>query len=99
MLRPSANYPTASGLELHARRLLELRAIPADIEEGALGKAEDAGKQRGRELLDAGVKFLHRVVVEPARGSELVLDVGNLRLQLHEVLVGLEVGIGLRQRE
>src|SRR5450759_4292721 len=69
-------------LELHARRLLELRAVLAAVEELALAETEHAGEQRGRELLDAGVIFLHRVIVEAARGGELVLDVGEVRLQL-----------------
>ena len=41
----------------------------------------------------------HRVVEEAARRGDLVLDVGDLGLQLLEVLVGLEVRIGLGQRE
>src|SRR5664279_3442009 len=64
---------------------------------GALmAEAEDAGEQRRRELLDAGVIFLHRVVVEAARSGELVLDVGDLALQLLKALVGLQIRIGFR---
>src|SRR5450756_1706514 len=99
MLRPSARDAATRVLELHARRLLKLRAVLADVEELALAEAEHAGEQRGRELLDAGVIFLHRVVVEAARGGELVLDVGDVRLQLLEIRVGLQVRIVLRQRE
>src|ERR1700712_2480051 len=77
--RRAALRPGKVILELHARRLLELRALVADVEEGAVSKTEYAGKQRRRELLDAGVIFLHRVVIEAARGGELVLDVGQVR--------------------
>src|SRR5688572_8736523 len=80
-------------LELHARRLLELRAALAKVEERAVMEAEHGGEQRRRELLDAGVVFLDRVVEEAARGGELVLDVAEFHLQLLEVGIGLEVGI------
>src|SRR5664280_2908591 len=96
MLRPSARDAATRVLELHTRRLLELRAVLADVEELALAEAEDAGEQRRRELLDAGVIFLHRVVVEAARTGELVLDVGDLALQLLKALVGFEIRIGFR---
>ena len=46
-----------------------------------------------------GVVLADGVVEEAARGGELVLDVGELGLQLLEVRVGLEVRIGLRQRD
>ena len=45
------------------------------------------------------VLYLHRIVEEPPRRRDLVLQIGELRLQLLEVLVGLQVRIGLRQRE
>src|SRR5450631_1275947 len=99
MLRPSAKAAGISALELHAWRLLELCAVRADVEERTLAEAEDASEQRRRELLDAGVIFLHRVVVEAARGGELVLDVRQVGLQLPEVRVGFQVRVGFRQRE
>ena len=86
---------SAIRLELDLRRLLELAARLAEVEELLAAEAERAREQRGRHLLDAGVVFLHRVVEEAARGGELVLDVGELGLQLLEVGVGLEVRIGL----
>src|SRR6185369_2546963 len=88
-----------TGSELHAGRLLELGAAFTEIEERTLAEAKDRGKERRRELLDARVVLLHRVVEEAARGSELVLDVGKLALQLLEVRVGLKVGIALGERE
>src|SRR6266540_986793 len=78
-------------LELHLRRLIERLAVVPEVEEGARREAEHAGEQRRRELLDAGVVFAHRVVEEAARRRELVLDVGQLGLQLLEICVGLEV--------
>src|SRR6185312_8800661 len=71
----------------------------ADVEEFTLRESEHAGKNRGRELLDSGVVFLHGVVEEAARGGELVFDVGQVRLQLLEVRVGLQVRIVFRQCE
>ncbi len=82
------------------RRLVEhLALFRAHIEELLRLEAERAGEQGGRELLDARVVLLHRVVEKAARGRDLVLDVGELGLQLLEVLAGLEVGIGLAQCE
>ena len=81
------------------RRLLDHGALLADIEEGPLAEAQRGGEQCRGELLDAGVVLLHRVVEEPPRRRDLVLDVGQFGLKLLEVLVGLEVRIGLGQRE
>ena len=61
--------------ELHLRRLLDLRARLAEVEERVLAEAERARDQHGREVLDAGVVFLHGVVEEAPRRRELVLDV------------------------
>src|SRR6266850_962846 len=85
-------------LELHLRRLVErLALLGANIEELLRGEPERAGEEHSGELLDAGVVLLHGIVEEAAGGRELVLDVGELGLQLLEVLVCLEVGIGLTQ--
>src|SRR3569833_3170722 len=96
---PGMTLGTTPRLKLHARRLVERRALLAEIEEGLGVEAEHAGEQGGRELLDAGIVFLHRIVEEAARGGELVLDVRQVHLQLLEVLVGLEVGVRFRHRE
>ena len=61
-------------------------------------EAERAGKQRAGKLLDAGIVFLHRVVEEAARGGELVLDIGELGLQLLEYFDTLwanRAGVGI----
>src|SRR4051812_35449940 len=96
---PAGGEGSLSGLEFHLRRRRYGRALLAKIEEGLRVEAERGCEQNRREVLDAGIVFLHRVVEEAARGRELVLDVGELALQLLEVLVRLEIRIGLRQRE
>src|SRR6188508_31067 len=77
---------TVSWSEFHLRCLLDLRTGFAQIEEGVLLEAERAGEQHGREVLDAGVEFLHRIVEEAPRGRELVFDVAEFGLELLEVL-------------
>ena len=62
-------------------------------------EAEDAGEEQRGERLDRGVVGEHRRVVVAARRRDLVLGVGQLRLQLLEVLRRLQVGIRLRDRE
>src|SRR5262245_51190348 len=75
--------------KLHLWRLLEhLALLGPHVEEFLRRESERAGQQHGRELLDAGIVFLHRVVEETARRGDLVLDVGELSLQLLEVLAG-----------
>src|SRR5437870_10606992 len=87
-------------LELHLRGLVELLALlGADVEELLRGEAERASEQHRGELLDAGVVLLHGIIEEAAGRGQLVLDVGELALQLLEVLIGLEIRIGLAQRK
>src|SRR5690348_9151640 len=86
-------------LELYLRRLLGRGTVFAEVEERLRVEAERGRKQHCREVLDAGVELLHGVVEEAPRRCELVLDIGQLRLQLLEVLVRLQVRIGLRERE
>ncbi len=62
-------------------------------------KPSAPAEQGGRKLLDAGVVFLDGVIEEAAAGGDLVFDVGQLGLQLLEIRVGLEVGVGFRQRD
>src|SRR5712692_12098890 len=101
--RTERAFARASGQEpseLHLRRLLDrLALLGAHVEELLRLEPERAGEQRGRKLLDAGIVLLHRVVEEAARGGDLVLEIAQLALQLLEALVGLEVGIGLAERE
>src|SRR5258706_1053972 len=87
------------GLDLPRRNRLDFGAGGAEIEGVVEVEADHAGEQCDRHLLDAGVVFLDRVVEEAAAGRDLVLEVGQLAGQLLEVGVGLQVGIGLRQRD
>src|SRR5579859_2370683 len=97
----SHGAPAPSGvfLELDLWRLQLGLAVGAEIEEVLLCEAEHAGEQSGRETLDPGIVFLHRVVAEAPRRGDLVLQIGQLGLQLLEIGVGLEIRIGLRQRK
>src|SRR6516165_7859658 len=96
--QPSNGPMTAS--EFHLRRLLKLFALlDPDIKEILRRKPESACQQHGRELLDAGVVFLHGVVEETSCCGDLVFKIGELVLELLKVLVGLEVGIGFAQRK
>src|SRR3977135_4051018 len=94
--RPCAGASRDARSELHLRRLLDGFALVAEIEEGPRREAEHAGEQRRRELLDAGVVFADRIVEEPPRCRDLVLEVGQLVRQLLEIRVGLEVRVALR---
>src|SRR5262245_64206757 len=86
-------------LEFHARCLVELCAGFAEIEKRPLREAENAGEKRRRELLNSRVVFLHRVVEEAARRGELVLDVGQVTLQLLEIRVRFQVRVALGECE
>src|SRR5579862_4963033 len=79
-------------LELHFRRglgaLLRLE-VGLDVEAGA----EEAGDQHRREALALGVEALRRLVVAHALDGDAVLGALELRLQVTEVLGGLEVRV------
>lgn len=49
--------------------------------------------------MDLDVEIAHRAVVVAARHLQLIFNFGELVLQLQEVLVGLELRIGLGERE
>src|ERR1043166_880278 len=89
----AAPHPGDGLSELHLRRLIEGFAIFADLEELSRPEAEQAGEQRGRELLDAGVVLLHRIVEEAPRRREFVFDIREFGLQLLEIGIGLEIRI------
>src|SRR4051794_14540441 len=86
-------------LELHLRHLADHLALATEVEELLRREAERAREQGGRELLDAGVVLLHRIIEEAPRGGELVFEVAELGLQLLEIGVGLEVRVGLAERD
>jgi hypothetical protein len=86
--------------KLHLWRLLEhLALVDSDVEEFFLRESKCPCHQHGGELLDTGVVLLHRVVEEAARRGDLVFDIGQLGLELLEVLISLEVRIGFAERE
>src|SRR5262245_36499306 len=66
---------------------------------GRFGEAERVGHHDGREDLPLVVVGRHRIVEGLAGKAHLVLRRGELFLQGHHVLVGLEGGIGFRQGE
>ena len=70
-----------------------------DLEELALREAERPGENGAGEGLDRVVVRQHRVVVDLAADGDLVLRVGELGLELLEVLRRLEVGIRLGDGE
>jgi len=70
----------SAALELDLRHLLDLPARLTEIEEFAPRESERSRDDGRGKLLDAGVVFLHGVVEEPARGRDLVFDVGQLGL-------------------
>src|SRR4029453_13072340 len=86
---------------------LSLALLEGDLRSLALGRLRDLevllvgvahllGRDRGGELLDARVEHLDIRVVDPARGLDLVLELGELALQLLEVLGGPELRVLLR---
>ena len=79
-------------------RCLALRLV-LDFEELADREAERAGDDEARERLHRVVVREHGVVVDLAADGDLVLRLGELGLELPEVLVGLELGIRLGDRE
>src|SRR5687768_3582840 len=70
-----------------------------DLEVVALAEPEHAGDEDGGEGLDRRVELAHRAVVMLAAEPDLVLRRGQLLLELHDVLVRLELRVVLDQRE
>src|SRR5207253_4877536 len=73
--------------------------LDADVEKISRRESERSRQQHRGELLDPGVVLLDRIVEEAPRGGDLVLDVGELALQLLKILARLEVRVGLAQGE
>jgi hypothetical protein len=66
-----------------------------DVEELTRREAERARDEGARDRLDRVVVGQNRVVVDLAGDGDAVLRLGELGLQLPEVLVGLELRVGL----
>ena len=86
--------PAAPGLlgEVDRRRRAD-RLLVVDREVGLDVHLEQHRRQVGRERTHGGVELLHRLDVAVARDGDAVLGAFELRLQVAEVLVGLEVRI------
>src|SRR5436190_7053693 len=82
----------AQSSELHVGRLarpfFRLEVLP-------LGVLHRAGQHDGRERLDLRVIRQYRVVVELPRVGDPPFGGAQLFLQREEVLIGLQVGVGL----
>ena len=87
---PNKQRATQSTLELHHG---DLFASLSSLEQRAFGKAEHTGKQHSGERLDRVVEVHHCVVVALTHIRDLVLSVLELRLQVQEVGVSLQVRV------
>src|SRR5437867_11320960 len=85
-----------AGSELHLRHL---GRTLFGLEELALGEVEHSRDDHRRERLDLRVVLLDAVVVELARVRDPVLGRRQFLLQAQEVLIRLEVGVALGERE
>src|SRR6266566_1414132 len=83
--------------EVHLRCLR--RFGPLQLEVLARAFPDRLRRQDLREAADVGVVAVHRVVVVLARHGDAVLRALELVLKRAEVLVGLELGVVLRDRE
>src|SRR5438105_8802351 len=88
----------ARALEADLRRLALLHRF-GRLQELRCRKAEHAGEDAIREGLEARVVFHHRVVIGLARERHLVFGAGELFLQAEHVLIRLQVGILLEDRQ
>src|SRR5690606_31283545 len=76
--------------EVHRRRVLDrLDVVHGEVRPGVV--AEQLRGEVDREAADVGVVVLHRLDVALALDGDPVLGALELRLQLQEVLVGLEL--------
>src|SRR5690606_24962641 len=96
---PESPIPSPGSSELHLRCLAHLGAIGRDVEQCGRREVEHARDDaRGKHLAPVVVGH-DRVVVGLAGEGDLVLGAGQLFCELHHVLVGLEVRVGLRHRQ
>src|SRR5439155_27233312 len=93
-----ASPPAGSGLEAEVD-LWDGGVLLRDLEVVAPVEAEDPGQQRVGEGLNRGVVLPDRAVVVLAGEADLVLGGGQLLLKLHDILIRLELGVVLDERE
>src|SRR2546426_6419210 len=91
-VRPMRSAPEGDARDLTVFGTLEL-------EVRSLGEPEEQRDLVRREAVDRGVEVADDRVVVAARVLDHLLDLGQRRLEIAEVLVGLEVGIRLGERE
>src|SRR4249919_2946086 len=85
--------------ELHLRRGAHLSLVDGrDLQQRGRSELEHAGDDARREHLAPVVVAHHGIVERLAGERDLVFGRGQFLGQLHHVLVGLEVRIGLRHR-
>src|SRR3989338_7431929 len=85
-------------LERNLGRLAFLGRLGGD-EQLRGAEAEGAGEHHVGEGLALGVVFHHRIVERLAGEGDLVLGAGELLLQAEDILVRLQVRVGLEYRE
>src|SRR5688572_9794146 len=95
--RRSTAFARTSGPEADGRCLALLGAV--ELEVLALLEPELRRHQVRGKALAAGIEIAHHRVVVAARVLDGVLERGELALERHERLVGLELRVGLGHRE
>ena len=84
--------------ELNLRSLVKVNTLfVRNLEHRFLVESKEVGKDVRGECLDSVVELARCRVEVTTYGGQLVLNVGNLGLQLKEVLIGLQVGIGFQR--
>src|SRR6266516_2414757 len=93
-----ASPPGGSGFEAEVD-LWDGGVLLRDLEVVAPAEAEDPGQQRVGEGLNRGVVLPDRAVVMLPGETDLVLGGGQLLMELHDILVGLELRVVLHEGE
>ena len=89
--------PHFSLLKMYLGGLVEGLAILGSLIHRSTLETEHAGHDVAGEHFASVVQFAGSGIEEPAGGRKLVLDVGKFCLQLQEVLVGLQLGVGFQR--
>jgi hypothetical protein len=95
---PSPSSPCDPS-KLYFRRLVGHLTVVTELEELMRHETKSMREQHGRESLDHAVVTLDHAIDRTARSGELVLDAGQVGLEMLEIAVCLEVRVSLRQGE